>query len=109
MNTPTHKDWGESYRSAASHPFQPLPAIEPGIYRHYSGDHYCVIGTAIDRHGPDPERVVVVYIAPRGSYEIREINDFLAFVGVLAPGETVGSSTQRFTKVDSIAHPEPPR
>ena len=81
---------------------KPLPrSLEPGIYRHYSGDHYCVLGTAIDRHGPDPKRVVVVYIAPRGSYEVREIDDFLAIVA----NHPAGVSIRRFTKVHSVAHP----
>lgn len=70
--------------------------LEPGIYRHYSGDHYCVLSTAIDRHGPDPERVLVVYIAPRGSYEVREINDFLSFVT-----DGAESNVRRFVKVAS--------
>ena len=71
--------------------------LTPGIYRHYSGDHYCVLGTAIDRHGPDPERIVVVYIAPRGSYEVRELEDFLSPV----PG-VYGTVVQRFTKVRGL-------
>lgn len=66
--------------------------IEPGIYRHYKGDYYDVLGTAID-HLNNTE--YVVYRNSYGELQIRRTSDFT---------NPVAENTSRFTKVESINH-----
>lgn len=54
-------------------------AITPGIYRHYKGNHYWVIGIAAIH---DTDRILVVYTssmaADNGHLLLRDYADFLA-------------------------------
>ena len=41
-----------------------MSAIEPGLYRHYKGGTYFVLGTA--RHSEIPDQLMVIYANSKG-------------------------------------------
>lgn len=72
------------------------PIIEPGIYRHYKGKYYMVIGNAMHTETQEP---VVVYQALYGAKELwvrpsRMWNEIV---------DAKGKLTSRFERVDEDA------
>ena len=71
-----------------------VPFIEAGIYEHYKGNRYEVIGVGLDSETTKP---VVVYAPLEEStvpFWVRPYEMFLEFV------EHEGKKVQRFTKLD---------
>lgn len=70
-----------------------VPFIEAGLYEHYKGERYEVVGVGLDSETTKP---VVVY-TPAGASEVpfwvRSYENFLEFVDV------DGKKVRRFTKV----------
>lgn len=56
-----------------------VPAVTPGIYRHYKGNHYLILATA--RHS-ETEEVMVVYRCLYGDFSlwVRPLDLFLETV-----------------------------
>lgn len=56
-------------------------AIQPGLYKHYKGTKYRVVGTARDAtNGPLEGQTLVLYISDAGHTYAREIGQFLGTV-----------------------------
>lgn len=72
-------------------PLPPLPTIEPGLYRHYRGLHYDVIGVV--RHSETREPMVLYRpLYGEGAMWVRPFEMFLERV------EHEGQSVPRFSR-----------
>ena len=71
-----------------------IPSIQAGLYRHFKGAHYVVIGTA--QHSESDE-LVVVYSPEqdRSALWVRPLEKFLERVN------TDNGEVQRFTLIDT--------
>ena len=83
-------------------PLPPLPEIEPGLYRHYKGGEYEVLGVV--RHSETLEPLVLYrpLYGASGSW-VRPFAMFLETV------EHEGRRQPRFAPVDAPYHPAPAR
>ncbi|MFL6110761.1 MAG: DUF1653 domain-containing protein [Catenulispora sp.] len=91
-----------------------LPDLLAGIYRHYKGHHYLVLGYGHDANHDG--RQVVVYVGleldgakPGGRLAVRDVDDFFAIVDP-ATGETRSNFPSpgyplRFTYIGAIWEP----
>lgn len=86
-----------------------LPDLTAGIYRHYKGHHYLVLGYAHDANQEDRRVVVYVGLQLDGArrperISVRSVDDFFARVdpwsGELAPADSAG--VQRFRYVGPV-------
>jgi hypothetical protein len=71
----------------------PLPAIEPGIYQHYKGPRYQVLGMA--RHSETLEALVLYH--PLEGDRALWVRPWAMFTGTL---EVDGEMRQRFRKLE---------
>lgn len=71
----------------------PLPAIELGIYQHYKGPRYKVLGMA--RHSETEEALVLYH--PLAGDQALWVRPWAMFTGTV---ELDGRETPRFRKVD---------
>jgi hypothetical protein len=78
----------------------PLPALEPGRYRHYKGGEYEVVGVA--RHSESLE-ALVVYRPHRESAGLW-VRPYAMFVGHVVID---GHAQPRFTRIEDPAPSEP--
>ena len=74
-------------------PVPPLPAIEPGIYQHYKGPRYQVLG--ISRHSETLEALVVYH--PLAGDQAWWVRPWTMFTGTVT---IEGRELPRFRKVD---------
>lgn len=86
-------------------------SVSPGVYRHYKGDYYYVLGIAVDRHpvGTHPgslPREYVIYYNGRHELQMREASDFLSEVELrdVAPGIPGRKTVPRFQSIPPRNH-----
>jgi hypothetical protein len=84
-----------------------LPTLPAGVWRHYKGQHYQVLGYGHDADFED--RVVVIYMGleldgaktgPR--FAVREYTDFLANVHIGELGETWETCPGRYCPINRL-------
>jgi|SRR5882762_868629 len=82
-------------------------AIKLGIYRHYKGQLYQVLGIAHDAN--DESRTCVVYIGlqldkanPGPRMAVRTIEDFLAYIDPKTGGKALDWATPMYPRFDYI-------
>lgn len=73
-------------------PVPPLPAIEPGLYQHYKGPQYKVLGMA--RHSETLEALVLYH--PVEGDQALWVRPYAMFTGMI---EVNGVQTERFRRV----------
>lgn len=79
-------------------PVPPLPAIKPGIYRHYKGERYEVYGVA--RHSESLEALVLYRpLYGEGALWVRPFDMFTGTVAI------EGRTLERFTWAGASADP----
>lgn len=58
-----------------------LPEVLTGVYRHFKGQHYLVLGLAHSAHNDEVYVVYVpLYAHPGAPMAIREVSDFLSTI-----------------------------
>lgn len=58
-----------------------FPQVLTGVYRHYKGGYYLILGLAHSAHDHDVYVVYVpLYAHPGAPMAVREVNDFLSIV-----------------------------
>jgi hypothetical protein len=73
------------------------PELTAGVYQHYKGPHYLVLGLAHDAN--DESRVCVVYVCisemkPGAALAVRTVDDFLESVMVRTESDAGGIQTR---------------
>lgn len=72
-----------------------LKLVKPGIYRHYKGDAYRVLFTALESTNGRPVVPVVVYVGvSKGEHQAIRVRDLVEFSGKVKIGKLLQS---RFT------------
>lgn len=72
-----------------------VPEIIPGIYQHYKGDRYEVIGVGLDTESLEPVVIYKPLYDSPVSFWVRPFDMFIESV------EVEGKTVQRFRKIDN--------
>ncbi len=76
----------------------PEGRVEPGLYRHWKGDHYLVLFTAQDsNNNADREPVVVYYSLGRQGFRVRRVKEFTELIP-----DGGGRRVPRFVRVGHV-------